>query len=547
MALGRLVFLLLIPTASAQTWQTGGWTNCSSLNAKWSRSVTCVLENGTEVSADACTATQPLAAADCVWSAAEDCQELDGTCKQEMKADCQGLLGTQNCSEAGASLRTCPTEDCEIPFGKRDLGTGALMMALAVSVLLMIGFVGAFCYAYARAQKIFCFERLLTPAERKARANAKREAALARDDESDFKQQNFDVWVPNLTPRSVMCTFFVVGLWCMLMGGLLWRATNSVVEVEARYDDLSDTHCVDTQPDMPAPVFIYYKLVDFYQTHQNYVQSRDERQIRSADANVPEDQLDYETCNPMARYGDMATKHRGSAYNASLEKKYLFPCGLIAHTVFTDTFSNPRVCTSKIANSNTTQQCLACECLRGNNFKKEGIAWESDLKVRFKDRPPYSGETNMNPRGFQMPAVDDEDFVVWMRCSHLPHFYKIYRQILDRDIWGGQKWVVLTTLTWTGSSDWVLVGAHFLMAILCFLAGLFFFINNQAGRLKTQSDNYAVLEMQSMIPSGPSRAASFRDVATPPTLSRPVSAVHNSRKLEISDQKLDVSSHSLQH
>eukprot|EP00808_Paulinella_micropora_P003351 g74519.t1 len=196
---------------------------------------------------------------------------------------------------------------------------------------------------------------------------------------------------------------------------------------------------------------------------------------------------------------------------------------------------------------------------------REGIAWESDLKVRFKDRPPYSGETNMNPRGFQIPAVDDEDFVVWMRCSHLPHFYKIYRQILDRglkkgeflhltvldtfptDIWGGQKWVVLTTLTWTGSSDWVLVGAHFLMAILCFLAGLFFFINNQAGRLKTQSDNYAVLEMQSMIPSGPSRAASFRDVATPPTLSRPVSAVHNSRKLEISDQKLDVSSHSLQH
>eukprot|EP00457_Paulinella_chromatophora_P004733 gb/GEZN01004746.1/.p1 GENE.gb/GEZN01004746.1/~~gb/GEZN01004746.1/.p1 ORF type:complete len:604 (-),score=42.77 gb/GEZN01004746.1/:32-1843(-) len=561
-------FLLLLVLGSsqiawAQTWQNGLWTNCGIDGTVWSRSVVCGFANGTEVGSALCNPPAPTSSATCSWANSTSCAMKNGRCTKEMKATCDGGLGAQECSEDGAAVRACAGDECKIPFAERDLGTAVLLMAMGISVLVMLMCTISFCVYYAKSQKLACFEKLLTPGERKARANMKREADLMRDHDSYFKQQKFHVWVPRLTPRSVICTFLFLASWCLVMSFLLFQAQTNVVEVQTRYDNLKPSSCRNATPvgseaasiceltieikeDMPAPIFLYYKIVDFYQSHQNYVKSRDEKQIRGVEEYDPEDGNALDHCEPMIKYEDMERKYRGAAYNTSFENRYMYPCGLIAYTMFTDTFTNPRVCNSDLHTFNTTKQCLDCECLTGNNYQKEGIAWDTDLEKRFKQRTLRAYETSMNPRGFQMPPVDDEDFVVWMRCAHLPTFYKVHRKILDRGLkkgeflhltvldsfptylWQGQKWVVLTTLSWVGSSDLVLLDAHVVLGVLSILAALFFLINYKAGRLQTQSDHYAVLELQ-MSQHSPSavrkmleKSHSHKDIVHHAGLPRPV-------------------------
>jgi len=81
-----------------------------------------------------------------------------------------------------------------------------------------------------------------------------------------------------------------------------------------------------------------------------------------------------------------------------------------------------------------TEDAVECDPLTGDNWQKQGIAWESDLKEKFIARAPLSEETTESPFGFTLPHVDDEDFVVWMRTATLSSFTKFHRQILSRDL-----------------------------------------------------------------------------------------------------------------
>lgn len=66
-------------------------------------------------------------------------------------------------------------------------------------------------------------------------------------------------------------------------------------------------------------------------------------------------------------------------------------------------------------------------------WKREGIAWDSDVNDKFKYVALTSDQTNEGPRqtrsGLNMPEVDDEDFIVWMRAAALPNFRKLHRII----------------------------------------------------------------------------------------------------------------------
>lgn len=70
---------------------------------------------------------------------------------------------------------------------------------------------------------------------------------------------------------------------------------------------------------MEKPVFVYYELDNFYQNHRRYVKSRSDRQLRG-DV-VSESQLS--DCEPKLKDGD----------------KFLWPCGLIAHSFFNGLFN----------------------------------------------------------------------------------------------------------------------------------------------------------------------------------------------------------------
>jgi hypothetical protein len=91
-------------------------------------------------------------------------------------------------------------------------------------------------------------------------------------------------------------------------------------------------------------------------------------------------------------------------------KFFFLPCGLIANTMFNDSFQ-----------------------LRDHEgyitLRKKGIAWPTDVKNKFKNPAPDT------PGIRTITDFEDEDFIVWMRTAGLPSFSKLYR-IVDEDLKG---------------------------------------------------------------------------------------------------------------
>jgi LEM3 (ligand-effect modulator 3) family / CDC50 family len=66
--------------------------------------------------------------------------------------------------------------------------------------------------------------------------------------------------------------------------------------------------------DFKHPVFVYYKLTNFYQNHRRYVQSLSTDQLKGKAVSIST----LSNCKPLASVGD----------------KPIYPCGLIANSVF---------------------------------------------------------------------------------------------------------------------------------------------------------------------------------------------------------------------
>lgn len=134
-----------------------------------------------------------------------------------------------------------------------------------------------------------------------------------------------------------------------------------------------------------------------------------------------------------------------------------------------------------------------------SNCTKDGIAWDSDRKVKFQ-KPDGLLNNTMNPKTYYnesthvIPSVTDEDFVVWMRTAALPSFRKLHRIInvdlapgnysfainqsnlskfvynsLDFPVrdFGGKKKVVLSTGSWIGGKNLFLAIAYLVVAGIC--------------------------------------------------------------------------------
>ncbi|KAH1048350.1 hypothetical protein J1N35_039134 [Gossypium stocksii] len=136
--------------------------------------------------------------------------------------------------------------------------------------------------------------------------------------------------------------------------------------------------------------------------------------------------------------------------------QHILPCGLIAWSLFNDTFTFIR----------------DREELKVN---RKNIAWKSDQEHKFgKNVYPFNfqngtviGGGKLNPR---FPLSYQEDLIVWMRTSALPSFRKLYGRIeTDLDVddvvvvhlmknystysFGGKKKIVLSTTSWLGGKN----------------------------------------------------------------------------------------------
>ncbi|XP_071690122.1 putative ALA-interacting subunit 2 isoform X3 [Rutidosis leptorrhynchoides] len=293
-----------------------------------------------------------------------------------------------------------------------------------------------------------------------------------------FTQQSLPACKPVLTPAWVIGTFFFMGIIFIPVGLISLHASQSVNEIVDRYDadcvpdsfknnkvayiknasmPKSCHRYLKVHKPMKAPIYIYYQLDNYYQNHRRYVKSRSDDQLLHG--------LGYNktsTCEPLALENGLP----------------IVPCGLVAWSLFNDTYSFSRG-TKKL------------------KIERKNIAWKSDRDHKFgEDVYPFNFQNSSFIGGGKLdttiPLSDQEDLIVWMRTAAFPSFRKLYGRI-EEDLgeddiivvrlmnnyntysFGGTKMLVLSTSSWLGGKNsfigvaYIFVGSSSILIALIFL------------------------------------------------------------------------------
>ncbi|KAF4674104.1 hypothetical protein FOL46_005808 [Perkinsus olseni] len=151
----------------------------------------------------------------------------------------------------------------------------------------------------------------------------------------DVLQQTLPGTVPLLTVvRAATCVFIFGGI-CIAYGLALLISANAVQEIELDYTSIpGDANGVVTmrtivQNEMKAPVYVHYRLGKVYQNHRVYITSVNTDQLKGG-SNMAKGDLD--SCT------DWRTADDEPARFGEVDTRVLYPCGLIARSVFKDTF-----------------------------------------------------------------------------------------------------------------------------------------------------------------------------------------------------------------
>lgn len=351
-----------------------------------------------------------------------------------------------------------------------------------------------------------------------------------------FRQQRLKAWQPILTPKSVIPLLFVLAVIFAPLGiGILntvynvqlvqvdysqcgqvqtdsnndfqlipskytqyhfqdssaapdfkWKLTNGT----DLFDDLQQTCTIQfsVPKDIKGPIYLYYKLTNFFQNHRKYVQSFDINQLKGVD--VAAGSLNS-YCSPLQTVGGKA----------------IYPCGLIANSLFNDTFSSPKLLNAQLSAD-----------FEVFNMSETGISWKSDRTQKFKKTTydpsqiaPPPNWYKMFPQGYNATNVPDlsqwEHLQNWMRTAGLPSFYKLYLQNKNEtlllgiyeidivmnypvEIFGGTKSIVLTTNSIFGGRHLSLGVIYIIVAIVCLVLGIAFLLQHLIKPRRIGDHNY---------------------------------------------------------
>ncbi|KAG0003863.1 hypothetical protein BGZ79_010935 [Entomortierella chlamydospora] len=345
-----------------------------------------------------------------------------------------------------------------------------------------------------------------------------------RPPNTSFKQQRLKAWQPIMTAKAVLPTFFIVGVLFAPLGGLyIWR-NNQVTEMSFDYTACSNylqpvpvpessfkhsssvaefdrptymvtpnvtrtitsaiegstvapvTYTVQqctitlTIPvDLKPPVMMYYKLTNFYQNHRRYAKSLDYKQLQG---------------NPSS-LADLKT--RGGCSN--LDTELIYPCGLIANSLFNDTISNLVAVGGGAVNFDFQSTGIASAADHGK-YTKYGYTDLSQILPPANWRLRYPN--GMYTADFPPPDISqDEHFQVWMRTAGWPTFLKTYGRnnvdtlkagnytmTIDMNFpihtYGGKKYIVFSTISGLGGRNSFLGIGYIVVAVLCAGLGVIF-------------------------------------------------------------------------
>jgi hypothetical protein len=360
-----------------------------------------------------------------------------------------------------------------------------------------------------------------------------------------FKQQLLPAWQPVMSPPYVAGCLICVAIAFLPIGASIIIANSNVQVVEKEYSD--PANCVplktwsyvhngvpqtysqgclinlvlDITTRMPAPVYLYYKIENFYQNHRRFVRSKSDNQLAGKSVTASE----VSDCSPL-RSPDELRNIQGAYVNAngggsrSYGSMIYSPCGLVAWSMFNDTFvlSNSTTLVCNTSDFSKVDNLPLNGSARLNRCTKTGITWESDsekfLKPATFDRnlwtaPNYSTADQTanyadatdafyrngwyaNETGHALPYVTDTDFQVWSRTASLPTFQKLFRVITtDLEVgqynltiesfypvssFSGKKSLVIQTISWVGGKNPFLGYAYIIVGALSVVFAVFFLI-----------------------------------------------------------------------
>jgi len=377
---------------------------------------------------------------------------------------------------------------------------------------------------------------------------------------SNFRQQRLVAWQPIMSPPHVVACLILVACVFVPVGIAILFANKDALDVEIQYDNRNScgfnaqssglfrynnfsmgcnfTVSFTIPTTMPAPVYMYYKLTNFYQNHRRFAKSRNDFQLVGQEVT----KSSATDCAPFLTPGDnnnlAGTRMTVNGQSTTYGDMIYSPCGLVAWSMFNDTFALYR-------STSATTQTLICN---GSNFDKatnnplsvgsrchkKGITWASDYdkyKTPYFSNDVWSADRryyNMTPltttnayllygwyageAGHEVPVTTDEDLMVWMRTASLPEFRKLYR-IIDVDLpagtyymqineffpvasFGGTKSFALSTVSWLGGKNEFLGIAYIVVGSLSFLLAAIFFViyRVNSGRMQASIDSLAELQ-----------------------------------------------------
>lgn len=331
-----------------------------------------------------------------------------------------------------------------------------------------------------------------------------------RPPNSAFRQQRLKAWQPILTPRTVLPLFFGVAAIFALFGGLLIWASDQVQEVMLEY-----THCGSDAPtsafgDIPTsgveyhfsnkaaprtapqwrrsddganctlrfeiptkmdgPIYYFYRLTNFYQNHRRYVLSFNEDQIEGQ-AKSASDLKSKDDCKPLI---------------VNEEGKPYYPCGLIANSMFNDTFDSKLTGVDGASDYNLTNKDISWSSDR-SRFKK--------TKYNYTEVVPPPNWVKQYGTAYTEETLPDistwEEFQNWMRTAGLPTFAKLalrndkddlqpgtYETTIglnfDTTKYKGKKYVLISTRSAIGGRNIFLGVAYCVVAGIAATLGLAF-------------------------------------------------------------------------
>jgi len=236
--------------------------------------------------------------------------------------------------------------------------------------------------------------------------------------------------------------FCLISILAILLGILFVVSSTYATQTKVyRYDNICELHtrCTlrfEIEEDMDPPVYMYYRLENYYAAHRRYFKSVNDPQLMDKNVNT---YSKLSSCDPkISRHDDHDS-----------EDIYL-PCGLIAYSYFNDTY----------------------QLLRDDGIKVDQTSKHIELP---RDKRLYT-DPGPDTHGIRLvDSFENPHFMVWMRVGALPNFNKLYAIInhelkkglykieIDNNYpvreFDGHKLFFLSTTTWIGGPKYYVGGA----------------------------------------------------------------------------------------